>query len=248
FSARIYNGGSGALFTTVTPSSTYGLASGDFNGDGSADLVVMDSGSDIHMFEFVGGGSITINFDTGMVREFFTGDLYKNDNVDEVVVNLERSGAIAYSWIGTEVWRYNAPLVMGGKDTRIVLEDMNADGWTDLVVTNKEYINVVDGSTSRLMWHYWKADLTGNRDPRVGSFYSSTGRDVLCYGNDLMYIVAHDTTPPPVPLAAVLYQSNAAYIPPQLVLLVALVSFQLLLVSIPHTKIVGTRKKGKDTE
>jgi hypothetical protein len=248
FNARIYNGGNGALFATASPTSTYGLAAGDFNGDGSADLAVMDSGSDIHMFEFVGGGSFTLNFATGTVREFFAGDLYNNDNVDEVVVNLERYGAIAYSFIGTEVWRYNAPLVLGGKDTRIVLEDMNADGWTDLVLTNKEYINVVDGSTARLMWHYWNNDLTSNRDPRVGAIYSASGRDVLCYGNDLIYVVAHDITAPPVPPPAPLFQTNAAYVPLDLTLLVGLICFQLLLVAIPHDKVVWSRRKEEDME
>jgi hypothetical protein len=206
----------------------------------------MDSGSDIHMFEFIGGGSFTLNFATGTVREFFTGDLYNNDNVGEVVVNLERYGAIAYSFIGAEVWRYNAPLVLGGKDTHIVLEDMNADGWTDLVLTNKEYINVVDGSTARLMWHYWKEDLTSNFDPRVGYFYSASGRDVLCYGNDLMYVVSHEISAPPVPLPAFLYQANAAYASLDLALLVGLLCFQLLCVVIPRRRVICTRGKGKD--
>ncbi|MHA3962824.1 MAG: hypothetical protein AM325_004715, partial [Candidatus Thorarchaeota archaeon SMTZ1-45] len=248
FNARIYNGGNGALWTTVSPSSTYGLAAGDFNGDGSGDLAVMDSGSDIHMFEFVGGGSFTLNFATGMVREFFAGDLYNNDNVDEVVVNLERYGVIAYSFSGTEVWRYNAPLVMGGKDTHIVLEDMNTDGWTDLVLTNKEYINVVDGPTARLMWHYWKDDLTSNLDPRVGYIYSTSGRDVLCYGNGVIYVVTHEVIAPPVPPPAVLFQSNAIYVPLDLTLLVGLICFQLVLIVIPHRKEAWSRRKEEDKE
>ncbi|MFW9892507.1 MAG: FG-GAP-like repeat-containing protein [Candidatus Thorarchaeota archaeon] len=247
FSARIYNGGNGALFTTVTPTSTYGLAAGDFNGDGSADLAVMDSGSDIHMFEFIGGGSITLNFATGMVREFFAGDLYNNDSVDEVVVNLEREGAIAYSFSGTEVWRYNAPLVMGGKDTRIIIEDMNADGWSDLVLTNKEYINVVDGSTARLLWHYWKEDLSSNFDPCVGHFYSTSSRDVLCYGNDMVYIVAHEVTAPPVPPPAPLFQTEAVHSPLELWLLVGLGCFQLIIAASPHSKRYLRFKKREDT-
>ncbi len=245
FNARIYNGGNGALFTTASSTSTYGLAAGDFNGDGSADLAVKDSDSDIHMYEFIGGGSFTISFDTGTVREFFAGDIYNNDGVDEVVVSLERYGAIAYNFIGTEVWRYNAPLVLGGKDTRIVLEDMNADGWTDLVLTNKEYINVVDGSTARLLWHYWKEDLTTNFGPTVGYFYSATGRDVLCYGNDLMYVVAHEITAPPVPPPALLFETEAAYLPLDMALLVGLVCFQLMIVIIPHSKADRIRRKKK---
>ncbi len=186
---------------------------------------------------------MTLNFATGAVREFFAGDLYNNDTVDELVVNLERYGAIAYSFAGTEVWRYNAPLVLGGKDTHIILEDMNADGWTDLVLTNKEYINVVDGPTARLMWHYWKNDLRSNFDPRVGYVYSSSGRDVLCFGYNSIYVVAHDIAPPKVPLAAFLYQSNAAYVPLDLALFVGLVCFQLLVVGIPHSKAVWIRRK-----
>jgi hypothetical protein len=165
--------------------------------------------------------------------------------VDEVVVNLERYGVIAYSFVGTEVWRFNAPLVLGGKDTRIVLEDMNADGWIDLVLTNKEYINVVDGSTTRLLWHYWKEDLSSNFDPRVGYFYSASSRDVLCYGNDLIYVVAHDIAAPPVPPPAALFQTNAAYVHLQLSLLVGLVCVQLLLVANPHAKVVLKPRKKK---
>jgi hypothetical protein len=248
FNARIYNGGSGALFATMSPTSTYGLAAGDFNGDGSADLAVMDSGSDIHMFEFVGGGSLTLNFATGMVRQFLAGDIYSNDSVDEVVVNLEREGVIAYSFTGTEVWRYNAPLVLGGKDTVIVIEDMNADSWMDLILTNKEYINVVDGATARLMWHYWNDDLGGNWNPRVGAIYDTSSRDVLCYGNDRLYVVAHDIIAPPVPPHIPPFEANAAYVPLDTSLLVGLVCFQLLLVAISYPNVVRHNRKEEEME
>ncbi|MGY5854181.1 MAG: hypothetical protein RTU92_11480, partial [Candidatus Thorarchaeota archaeon] len=68
------------------------------------------------------------------------------------------------------------------------------------VLTNKEYINVIDGVTAKLLWHYWKPDLGSNYDPRVGRFYQANGRDVLSFGNDHMCIVAHDNPAPPIGL------------------------------------------------
>ncbi|MFW9882897.1 MAG: FG-GAP repeat domain-containing protein [Candidatus Thorarchaeota archaeon] len=247
FPARIYRGDTGGFFTAMPGTSTYGLAAGDFNGDGAGDLAVMDSGSDIRMFEFVGGGSFNLAFDTGTVREFFAADLYNNDSVDEVVVNLEREGAIAFSFTGNEVWRYDAPLVIGGKDTHIVGKDMNADGWTDLVLTNREYINVVDGSTERLLWHYWKSDLTTNWNPSVGYMYSTKSRDVVCFGSDILYTVAHDTNAPALP-PLLLSQADAGLEMLEAALLAGFICLPILMAITPPARVSWARRKRKEIE
>lgn len=197
---RIYNGDDGSLYVAIGPASTYRLLTGNLTGGSNDRLIVMDSSYDVHLIDTVGGGGPTIAFPTGHVRDIAVGDVYNNDGSEEVIINVERIGAVGYNAAGTQVWKYNAPLVLGGKDTKIVCADMNGDMWDDLVLTNREYINVVDGETGRLLWHYWRDDLGANYDPIVGRFYDMNGRDVLCFGGDHVYVVAH-TLPPPIPPA-----------------------------------------------
>ncbi len=197
---RIYNGDDGSLDGAIGPSSTYRLLTGNLTGGSNDRLIVMDSSYDVHLLDTIGGGGPTIAFPTGHVRDIAVGDVYNNDGSEEVIINVERIGAVGYNAAGTQVWKYNAPLVLGGKDTKIVCADMNGDTWDDLVLTNREYINVVDGETGRLLWHYWRDDLGANHDPIVGRFYDMNGRDVLCYGGDHVYVVAH-TLPAPIPPA-----------------------------------------------
>ncbi|MGY5877133.1 MAG: hypothetical protein RTU30_15385, partial [Candidatus Thorarchaeota archaeon] len=199
FNIRVYNGETGA-YGGGASIQCYGFATGDFNGDGFDDIAVLDGDSDVHLIEWIGGGGVTFSYLTGAVRAIRAADLFANGGRDEIVIYLDRYGVFAYDWSQNEVWRYNAPLVLGGKDTRIAIADMNNDGREDVVLTNKEYINVIDGVTARVLWHYWKGDLGTNSNPRVGRFYANDGRDVLSFGTNYMYIVAHDNPAPPIGL------------------------------------------------
>ncbi len=205
---RMYRGQNGGYYASLGPSSTYALMAGNLTGSSYDILIVMDSGSDIHLLDPIGGGGPTIPFSTGVVREILVKELDGAPG-EEVIVNVEAEGVLAYNNLANEVWRFDAPLVLGGKDTRIRCADMNGDGRNDVVLTNRECINVIDGITTRLLWHYWRSDLLGNTDPVLGHFYDNGNKDVLCFRDDSIYVVAHSLTIPPVPAALVVAGSSA---------------------------------------
>ncbi|MGY5881629.1 MAG: hypothetical protein RTV31_15365, partial [Candidatus Thorarchaeota archaeon] len=100
-----------------------------------------------------------------------------------------------------------------------ILKDVNDDGQIDLVFTNYDYINVVDGSTARLLWHYKDPDMRRIAYPSVGAFYEANQMDVVYLSSGAMHLVAHSLNPPVPALEYVAApQDLPGYIPTSLLL------------------------------
>jgi len=192
---RGYDGWSMMEFGIVS-TDIYGLIVGNFTGDAYADFALEDENQTLHVVNTFTGTQTAALTTTVALRGYYAADL-DGDDLDEVVVSLEKRGVFAYSYTGGLEWRYQAPLMNGPLDSTCVFADTNRDGRTDLVFTNREYINVVDGVTERLSWHY--VSDARNSLPKTGHF---TGSDdalgVLSYSMGRMYVVS-GVLPTPTP-------------------------------------------------
>jgi len=245
--ARIYNGATGAymweynMFTDIEE-----IDAGYFNADGYEDFAlssgvqvrVIDSNPAIEdqMYSVAPGASI---------REVHAADLYLNDGINELVLNVRYQGVQAYDNTSTIVWSYNAPLIYPIIDpwshySTCVFGDMNSDGHTDMVFTNYEYINVIDGHTGDLLWHYVRnASILG---PVIGHFdgpSSKDSMDIAAYSGSHLYVISDDQKPaiPPLPMGALL-NPNAIF--SQLIIAISLTGF---FVAIPLCIIVIFAKR-----
>ncbi|MGY5878775.1 MAG: hypothetical protein RTV31_00935 [Candidatus Thorarchaeota archaeon] len=230
--ARVYNGATGAylweynMFTDIEE-----IDAGYFNDDAYEDFAlssgvqvrVIDSHPSIEdqMYSVAPGASI---------REVHAADLYLNDGVDELVLNVRYMGVQGYDNTSTIVWSYDALLSYPTMEpwshyTTCVFGDMNSDGHTDMVFTNHEYINVIDGHTGDFLWHYVRnASIS---DPVVGHFdgpSSKDSMDIAAYSGSLLYIISDDQKPllPPLPMGGFM-DPNAVI--SQLVVTISLTGF-----------------------
>jgi hypothetical protein len=196
--AVMYRGYDGASAPWILIASTdiYGIIAGNFTGDGYADFALEDENQTLHVVDTYAGTQTAALTTSVSLRGYYAADL-DGDGLDEVVMNLERIGVRAYSYSGSLEWQYVAPLMTGSFDSTCAFADMNRDGRTDLVFTNREYINVVDGVTGLLVWHY--ASSARNVQPKPGHFTGSEDAlGVLSYWTGTMYVVS-GVLPTPTP-------------------------------------------------
>jgi hypothetical protein len=97
----------------------------------------------------------TLDFTFGYLRDYYCADL-DGDNYDEVIAYIRTDGIRGYNSAGDEVWAFEAPLryTLDDPFTDVLTEDINDDGYSDVVLTNYEYVDVIDGSSGNLLWHY----------------------------------------------------------------------------------------------
>jgi hypothetical protein len=216
--ARVYNGATGAylweynMFTDIEE-----IDAGYFNDDGYEDFAlssgvqvrVIDTHPSIEdqMYAVAPGAAI---------REVHAADVYLNDGVDELVLNTQYLGIQGYDNTSSIVWSYNALLTYPlmepwSQYTTCLFADMNSDGHTDMVFTNYEYINVIDGHTGDLLWHYVRN--TSILYPVVGHFDGPSSKDSMdiaaCSGSHL-YILSDDQKPKiPAPMMNGYFDSSA---------------------------------------
>ncbi len=207
--ARVYNGATGAyvweynMFTDIDE-----IDAGYFNGDSYEDFAlragsqvrVMDCHPAVEdqMYSVAPGASI---------RAVYATDLYLNDGIDELVMNLRYYGVRGYDDTATMVWQYNAQLSYPLYEpwsyySTCTFGDMNKDGHTDLVFTNYEYLNVIDGHTGDLLWHYVRNGSI--REPVVGYFDGVSSKDTMdiaAYSGSHLYVLSDEQNPssPPPP-------------------------------------------------
>lgn len=207
----VYTGTNGVFYSILGTggSSVYDLIVGNFTGDAYADFVWMDSIYDLHL---VNGGTNTQIYvlpTLYLVLDFAAGDV-DGDGKDELVVYAEKSGVYAYNEDTTEAMRFIAPLLLNSWDSSMSVADMNDDGYEDIVFVNYEYLDIIDGHTGDLLWHYV---ITGGAKvfrPNIGHFVGTSGpMDVVFHRLDTVYVVS-GTYPAPAPPAPILPMMAAA--------------------------------------
>ena len=198
--AAIYQGSNGQFdhLFDLTPITIYDIIVGNYTGDSKADFVLMDSSYDLHIIDGstntqIGFMAFTVKFD-----EVHAVDI-DNDGKDEIVVNAEKWGVEGYDETGSVDWTFMSRLLVSSFDWDLAFADMDADGHTDLIMSNHEYINVVSGATGRLLWHHVGSDR--HLKLKVGRFIDPTyPLDILSYRYERLYVVSgNDPTPIPPP-------------------------------------------------
>ena len=127
----------------------YGLASGDFNGDGKTDLVVTNLGDDI----FSNSLTVLLATSNGFVKSvpiLFTGqpnyvatqDLNKDGKLDFAVVDRFFDVVHIYLGNGDGSFTEKGAYTIGNKSTGVAIGDFNRDGKLDLALPNDGLGNV----------------------------------------------------------------------------------------------------------
>lgn len=197
----VFNGGDGKRSHHLYYAPyVYDFIAGDFNGDGYSEVVTSNSIDTVIAWDLIGGGFLlSLSFGTGNILQMKMGDLYLNDSKQELVVNVNQLGVAAYtdsaSSTGDYIWIFNAPLIIGEKNSEFEIADHNNDGYQDLSFKNYNYWNVIDGHTSRLLWHY-QSD-TPIYDFTIGVFDERAEQIGMVYReNDSILFISYKPTDP----------------------------------------------------
>ncbi|UYP47841.1 hypothetical protein NEF87_004126 [Candidatus Lokiarchaeum ossiferum] len=191
-------GGDGShIWTHNTGNNIWDMVVGNFHYTSSSySSIAYRYDRTITMFDIISHNTVSVTYaaDTSL-RSFMAGDIYQSNGYDELILNLEREGVVAYNNVGTEVWRFNAPLMVSAVNSYMIVKDMDDDGTNDLVYTNYNYLNIIDGATSKLKWHYVGSSRISR--PMLGQFTSDGGEFDVTYlfENNIHIVSATDTIP-----------------------------------------------------
>ncbi|WP_371803413.1 FG-GAP repeat domain-containing protein [Candidatus Lokiarchaeum ossiferum] len=157
---------------------------GYFNGDANEDFAYQDEYGDFILVDNSASPSMihAFDFELDEVRDFEVDYFYNNDNIAEIVLNLEGIGVVVYDVSGTEVWKYNAPLLMTDFDVEMLIADMGTDNQADLVLTNYNYLQVVNSTSEKLEWNFIGEQRVYR--PKLGRFTSKDGVSDIVYIKD----------------------------------------------------------------
>jgi hypothetical protein len=201
--ARVLRGDNGQLDRSFNlGTNIQGIVAGYFDSDGDEDFVLRSSGA----LYFINATNHSVYFvpfgGSGNFRGAYAAD-FNGDNVHELVVYNRSDGVYAYNSTGHMVWSYESSLVFLSYSTltTCVFADFNSDGKDDLVLTNAEYINIVDGATQKLLWHFVRED--GILDPAVAVCISTSGSpDIAAHDGSSVFVISGRIDPPPLPMMA----------------------------------------------
>ncbi|MDF1537712.1 MAG: PQQ-binding-like beta-propeller repeat protein [Candidatus Thorarchaeota archaeon] len=129
---------------------------GDFTGYSRNQGVAVEYNDHVVLLDtFTQSPMVLLNFTFGYLRDYYCADL-NGDSYDEVIAYIRSDGIRTYNTTGDEVWTFEAPLryTLNDPFTDVLVEDINDDGYPDVVLVNYEYVDIIDGSTGNLQWHY----------------------------------------------------------------------------------------------
>jgi hypothetical protein len=129
---------------------TYATASADFNGDGKADLIAVNSGSN-NVSVFLGNGNGTFQaakaYATGSEpKSVAVGDFNGDGHPDLAVANYNEGTASILLNNGDGTFKKQVKYSVGQSPQAIVAIDLNSDGKLDLVVGNRSALAVLLGN------------------------------------------------------------------------------------------------------
>ena len=211
----------------------YEIVPGYFDVDNYEDIALRGSNYDITIVEQAGNNMLSTVPVDSRFRSYHAADVVGGDGVDELLVNIEELGIIGYDDASNEVWRFDSATILPEQLASVRIGDWGSDGVEDVVFTNWNYINVINGSTQELAWHYVGSDSVD--DLMIGALDSASAPEDIAYLSDNRVVIVSGSetslTPPSSPEAAELepsiieqIASTSLAITPLILLMVAPVS------------------------
>lgn len=135
----------GAATNIAVGTQPHGMASGDFNADGRADLVVVVQGLNkvaVHLNNGTGGFSTGTQYATGTTPyNVAVADLNRDGKPDFVVTNQVSSTVSTYLNSGTGTFTGPTNYATGGTPISLAIGDLNRDGIPDIATANNNGAN-----------------------------------------------------------------------------------------------------------
>ncbi|MBC8097242.1 MAG: VCBS repeat-containing protein, partial [Akkermansiaceae bacterium] len=158
---RLANGAGGFLANQQFPGGGKHINVGDVDDDGDDDVVTTDYGAVPTVFYNTGAGSFPTNatfnpriFPNGVYGRAALGDLSGDGRADAVVPSIGQtitayiSGQAAVTLAHTMTEPPTAPFYAGGTVASVLILDVNADGWLDVVAAIGSGISVMLGEAA----------------------------------------------------------------------------------------------------
>jgi hypothetical protein len=198
--ARVLRGDSGQLVRSYDLSTDIdGIVAGYFDSDNDEDYAAMTY-SAVYVINGTNQAAYFVAPGGGNIRGIYAADLC-DDSVQELIVYTVADSVNGYNSTGHEVWSYEAKLVFLSYSTltTCTFADFNSDGKDDLVLTNAEYLNVIDGATRTLLWHFINYD--GIYNPTVAVCVSTLGApDIVAHDGSSVFVISGRLNPPALPM------------------------------------------------
>jgi hypothetical protein len=166
--------------TPGTGPQPYGIAVGDFNGDGISDLAVAnEGGSTLTILQGVGDGTFTALASpaTGLSPVYVAVSDFNGDGIEDLAVAADQAGVVdilqgngdgTFTLVATPATASSAyPTGVGSRPVYVAVADLNGDGVPDLVSADSgiSFASILLGSHSRV------ATLTGVSPVGTGTHY-----------------------------------------------------------------------------
>jgi hypothetical protein len=157
-----FNGETGIRY--ATPSFPYNLkamVSAEVNGDNLDEVIISFNDGSSHRIRTLNpGGSFSnvANYGDDPIWDLSTADILYDDGVDEIYSNVAGQGIRGRDIIGGGSWTFNAPMAFPDYNSKMLIADHDDDGVPDIAYQNYNYLNVLNGSTQDLMWHFYAND------------------------------------------------------------------------------------------
>ena len=162
------------------------MASGDFNGDGKLDLVVLDDGG---FSVSLGNGDGTFQkptfYPTQLSYSLAVADFNNDGNLDIVVANENLSPSTVSVYLGNGDGTFRSPIDSNTTNYNefVAVGDFNGDGKMDIVVVENPYISVLWGNGDGTFQAPSDNDsFVGAQNVAVGDFNNDHKVDVVVVG------------------------------------------------------------------
>jgi hypothetical protein len=172
--------------THPLPSGAWSVATGDFNGDGKLDLVVLDDGG---FSVSLGNGDGTFQkaafYSTQLAYSLAVADFNNDGKLDIVVANENLNPSTVSVYLGNGDGTFRSPI---DSDTTnynefVAVGDFNGDGKMDIVVVENPYISVLLGNGDGTFQAPSDNDsFVGAQNVAVGDFNNDHKLDVVVVG------------------------------------------------------------------